>query len=261
MLKVVLLGAGRLATSLAPALVGCGVQITQVFSRTLDSAARLALALKQQTGYEPVAVDDIADIADDADCYFYAISDDAIASVAKAMAAKPQVRNALHLHTSGSVPLQVISDLFPQAAVFYPFQTFSMEQIVDLSDVPFFIEATTDDALQSAKSLAQRLSTKVFEAGSEQRRRLHLAGVFANNFSNAMFAIAEQQMQKAGLPFSVLMPLIQQTAGKVETMTPCQAQTGPAARGDVNTIKEHLEMLSGQEKEIYKLITQYIMHN
>ena len=254
----VFLGAGRLATSLAPALAGCGVRITQVYSRTNESAMRLALCLEERTSQQPAVITDLAAIDGNADIYVYALRDDVIEWAARKVAEIDGTRNAIHLHTSGSVPLQVLSDVFPRAAVLYPFQSFSLGKVVDMTNVPIFVEATTDEVLAKVRGLAERLSSQVYVADGERRSWLHVAGVFANNFSNAMFALAEKQLQKADLPFSVLLPLIRQTAQKMETMTPREAQTGPASRGDVETIEEHLKMLDGREKEIYKIVTECI---
>lgn len=260
-MKAVILGAGNLASSLAPALARAGVEIVQVFSRTEQSAARLALCLNNLQATCVLTTTSLKDIKPDAELYIYAIRDDALPEVIEQVAALGCGGEALHMHTSGSAPLQTLSKWFRRAAVFYPFQTFTLNAEVDFSHVPLFIEATDELTLGQVRTIALLLTQNIYVADESQRKRLHIAGVFANNFSNAMFAIASEQLQRAGLPFSVLLPLITQTAQKVHRMSPKQAQTGPAARHDLGTIAEHLEKLSGQEQQIYQLLTDYILQN
>ena len=132
-----------------------------------------------------------------------------------------------------------------------------------MRNVPLFIEASERQLMRNViRPLAELLSSPVYEINSDTREYLHIAGVFANNFSNAMYAIAAEQLKKANLPFSVLLPLIEQTADKIRQLPPHEAQTGPARRGDMKTIEWHLSRLEGEEKEIYRLLTDYIIsHN
>ena len=144
--------------------------------------------------------------------------------------------------------------------VFYPMQTFSKQRAVDFREVPFFIEAKRPEDVELLKAVAGTLSEKVYEADSEQRRSLHLVAVFTCNFTNHMYALAAELLEKYHLPFDVMLPLIDETARKVHELPPCDAQTGPAVRYDENVINKHLSMLEGTPalQEIYKLMSKSI---
>ena len=264
-MKAVMIGAGNLATSLAPALVEAGIEISQVFSGTLQSAKRLASVLEKlesnTCNANLEAITDISKLDCQADLYLYAIADNALTEVIEQVAMQPVPSQAIHLHTSGSVGIEVLSDKFEHSAVFYPFQTFSRAQRVSMEKVPILVEATDKATSATVEELAHRLSDYVYRVDGEHRQQLHIAGVFANNFVNAMYCIAFKRMQKANIPFSVLLPLIDLTAAKVHSMQPSQAQTGPAARRDYNIINQQLELLNGSEREIYQQITNYILSN
>lgn len=246
--QIVFIGAGRLATQLSQALYRHGYAITQVYSRTEQSARSLAECL--QTDYTT----SLEAVRQDADVYIYAVCDSALAEVVRAVHA-PQ---AVHLHTAGSMSVSVFGEDKPHAGVLYPFQSFTKGQTVDFQSVPILTEATDSYAMQVAKHLAESLSDKVYEASAESRGRLHLAGVFANNFVNCMYALAAEQLEQADLPFELLLPLIRETAQKVQTMSPRKAQTGPAVRHDTEVMQRHLHLLTEQQKEIYSLISKNI---
>jgi predicted short-subunit dehydrogenase-like oxidoreductase (DUF2520 family) len=144
--------------------------------------------------------------------------------------------------------------------VIYPLQTLSKDKEIDFRSVPLFVEANSEDNLKIVKTLALHVSYVVMEATSEQRRSLHLAAVFACNFANHCYAIAEQILNKNNLPFDVLLPLIDETARKVHVLPPVQAQTGPAVRYDENVIGKHIDLLGEgtMEAELYELISKSI---
>lgn len=250
MYSVVFIGAGNLACSLAPTLRSAGHCIKQVYSCTIDSATRLA----KQTNAE--AITDLSCICQDADVYIYALADE----IYKTIPILPCRANSVHLLTSGSVPYTAINTT-THRGVIYPFQTFSKAKpVIDFTSVPIMIEGEDKLALLVARQLAQSISNKVYETTAETRCHLHIAGVFANNFSNYMYALAEEQLQKAGLPFDVILPLIDETAAKVHTLLPRQAQTGPASRRDYEIIKHHLSLLNTEEqRKIYSLISDNII--
>lgn len=251
MYRVVFVGAGNLATSLAPALNRAGHRVVQVFSHTMPSASALASRLEA----EPV--NDFCRILPDADVYVYALRDDVYASVP----AFPCRAEAVHLHTSGSVPC---SDLACRAhrGVLYPFQTFSRQTpVTDFSSIPFLIEGEDALSLSVARALALSVGGRVFDSTPESRMRLHLAGVLANNFTNCMYALAEEQLRKADLPFSLLLPLIDETARKVHRLSPREAQTGPASRGDIAVMQRHLNLLDDDSlRRLYLLVSDLIGH-
>ena len=176
----------------------------------------------------------------EADVYIYTIADHALAEVVN----KIHAPKALHLHTSGSIPKEVFGEDKPHSGVLYFFQSFSREVLIDdWSGIPCFIEGRNIDDIAAIYSLAQCLTSRIYEASQHDRERLHIAGIFANNYSNLMFRIASEVLADTQIPFEALLPLIDQTAAKMHVMKPFDAQTGPAKRGDEKVINHHLEIL------------------
>ncbi|MGN1247250.1 MAG: DUF2520 domain-containing protein, partial [Paludibacteraceae bacterium] len=171
------------------------------------------------------------------------------------------LRTALHLHTSGTMPISVFGDAFPHAGVMYFFQTFSKAKLIDdFSQIPVFVEGRQIDDLRAIFTLAQTLTPRVYEASQHDRERLHVAGVFANNFTNQMYALAADMLKDTHIPFQVLLPLIDQTAEKVHHLSPHDAQTGPAKRRDEQVMNHHLSLLTTPEqKQLYTLLSKMIM--
>lgn len=254
--RVVILGAGRVATHLAPALVGVGYSLMQVWSRTEASARQVA---------EPLGVvytTDLDAVIDDADIYVVCVADKALSEVAERVSRRAN-KMALFLHTAGSIGIEVWQQCgVKHYGILYPLQTFSKERAVDMREVSLFVEASSEEALAKTEALAHTLSNKVFRADSKRRAQLHIAAVFACNFANAMYDAAYRLLAEEGIPFEVLLPLIDETAAKVHTLAPQEAQTGPAVRGDKVVMQRHLEELAGDEwlYEIYSLISEYIMN-
>lgn len=252
--RVVVLGAGRVATHLVPALVQAGFEVVQVWSRTEVSARTLA---------EPFNIpytDDLDSLISDADIYIVSVADEALSFVAERLVALVGV-HPLYLHTAGSVDINLWQrSRALRFGILYPLQTFSKERAVDMHDVSFFIEASDDKTLVQLEELACRVSRKVFHADSKCRARLHIAAVFACNFVNAMYAAAACLLDEEGIPFEVLLPLIDETASKVHTLTPHDAQTGPAVRGDESVINSHLRTLENNQvlHDVYSQISNYI---
>lgn len=187
----------------------------------------------------------------DFDIAILAVSDDAISEVSK------NIESKLVVHTSGTTDINLLKNSHNKG-VFYPLQSFSKQKEVDFSHVPLCIEAENKEDLELLETLGKSLKSKTYIVNSEQRKHLHLAAVFANNFSNHMFTLAEEICNKNNVPFEVLKPLIQETTKKIETLSPAKAQTGPAARGDQKTIENHLELLDTYQQELYLKITQSI---
>jgi len=250
--KITIIGSGNVATILSKVFVNKGFSINQVFSKSKINAEILIekLAANQQIKI----TDNIAEIDDTSDIYIVCVKDDAIATVVNQILFKDK----LIVHTSGSVDITVFNG-FNQFGVFYPLQTFSKDKDTDVANVPFCIEGNTNQTTQLLIDLASSISKKVYEINSEQRKTLHLAAVFACNFTNYMYSIAEEITTKNNINFEVLKPLIQETAKKIEFQSPKEAQTGPAKRKDQQTINKHLAMLENNpNKELYKLITDLI---
>lgn len=248
-MRIVLIGAGNLATRLGIALHEKGCSILQVYSRTEDSAR--ALAEKVGASYTHL----IDQIVNDADLYIFSVKDDALPGLLRKM----HKNEALWVHTAGSMPMDIFSLHTDNFGVLYPLQTFSKQREVDFSAIPIYIEANQPHHLDHLKKLAARLSTQVIEATSEQRKSLHVAAVFACNFTNHMYAIAANLLEEKGLSFDQLIPLINETAAKVNTLHPKEAQTGPAVRFDKAVINRHIEMLENDNlKKIYNLLSENI---
>lgn len=254
MMKIVLIGAGNVATHLGIALQKAGCLILQVYSRTEESASALADRLLVDYTIVP------DEIRRDADLYIVALKDAVLRQLAPVLVKGRE--QALFVHTAGSIPMDLWKGLVKRYGVLYPMQTFSKQREVDFNTVPFFIEASAPAEVGVLRMVAVRLSPKVYEVTSGQRRHLHLAAVFACNFANHMYALSSHILEKQGISFEVMLPLIDETAGKVHELSPTQAQTGPAVRYDENVISKHLEMLADEEslQELYEKISKSI-HN
>ena len=243
---VVFIGAGNLATNLAKALYYKGFRIVQVYSRTEESAR--ALAEKVEADYTT----DLQEISKDAKLYIVSLKDAAFVELLPQITEDKQKSLLVHM--------SVWEGHAERYGVFYPMQTFSKQREVDFQEVPFFIEAKRAEDTELLKAIASTLSEKVYEADSEQRKSLHLAAVFICNFTNHMYALAADLLEKYNLPFEVMLPLIDETARKVHELAPRDAQTGPAVRYDENVMSNHLAMLvdSPALQEIYKLMSKSI---
>lgn len=248
-MKIVFVGAGNLATRLSLGMHRVGMSIGQIYSRTPDSAVKLAERLGCLWTTEPDA------IISDADLYIFSLKDAALQEVIS----KVKPNNGLWVHTAGSMSMQVFEGYVERYGVMYPLQTFSKERQVNFDVIPFFLEANTSKNADTLKNIASALSKNVRFLSSEKREKLHLAAVFACNFTNHIYALAERILDGQEIPLDVLLPLIDETAEKIHTMTPAQAQTGPAIRYDENVINKHLALLSDPDmKSIYQLISQSI---
>ncbi len=249
--SIAIIGAGRVAHHIAPALFMKGIEVTGIFSRDKVEAKALA----KRAGSE--VIDDLSKVIK-ADLIIIAVSDDSIQEVASQLSKN---NKALVVHTSGAVPMSAIpGDL--RRGVFYPLQSFSIDKNIFWENVPFCLEAENDDDLNDLGSLAELLSKKIYVLTSDQRKGLHLAAVFANNFANLMFEISEELLVKNDIDRTILHPLILETANKLLMQRASESQTGPASRGDLETIKSHRELLGENNayREVYDLLTREI-HN
>ena len=231
-MNIVIIGQGNVATNLDYAFRKKGIACQMVSSR--EGLDRLPAA----------------------NVYIYAVRDEALPSV---VAQVVGVGKSLHLHTSGTMPITVFGDDKPHAGVFYPFQTFSKARVIeDFSTVPVFFEARGIDDISAVYSLALTITSRVYEASQHDRERLHVAGVFTNNFTNLMYTMAAELLKNTHIPFSALLPLIDETAAKIHTLSPREAQTGPARRGDENVMNHHLSLLTEEQQAIYRLLSDAI---
>lgn len=249
-MKVVFLGSGNLATRLSLEMKRKGFDIRQVYSHTPAHAEQLANRLQCKWTYLPGKVEI------DADLYIFALKDTAL----EPLIARIAPNNGLWVHTAGSMPMDVFRGHTARYGVLYPMQTFSKGRAVDFTAVPFFIEGSGEEEAGALRALAERIGGHAYEATSEQRRYLHIAAVFACNFTNHMYALAHRLLAAHGLPFEAMLPLIDETARKVHELLPAEAQTGPARRYDGNVIGKHLEMLAGEPRlaELYEKISRSI---
>ena len=252
LMKIALIGAGNVATHLGKVLKEKEYEVCQVYSRTEQSAAALGTLL------DCAYTTSLEDVTAEAELYIVSVKDAVLQDLIPVLVKRnPQ---ALFVHTAGSMPQSVWEGHAVRYGVLYPMQTFSKQRPVDFAEVPFFVEACMADDLHLLKELASTLSPKVYEATSEQRRYLHIAAVFACNFTNHMYALAAELLKKHQLPFEIMLPLIDETARKVHEIEPHLAQTGPAIRYDENVINNHLQMLSDEPEmqELYRLISESI---
>lgn len=245
------LGSGNVAEAIALAVAECKeLQLKQIVARNPVRGRALA----EMTGAEWTA--DVEQAAE-ADLYIISVSDRAVGEVASHL---PMRDDTIVVHTAGSVEMDVLGER--ARGVFYPFQTFTAGRRVDFQQVPLFVEGYDEPTTLELERVAHLLSNRVYRATSQRRREIHLTGVLACNFVNALYAMAADRLaEREGLPFDILRPLIEQTARKaVEADHPREVQTGPAVRGDKAVTARHCEMLAGdsREEEIYKLLTEYI---
>jgi predicted short-subunit dehydrogenase-like oxidoreductase (DUF2520 family) len=249
-MKITLIGAGNLAMQLGLALKEAGLVFGQVYSRTEAAAKELANQL------DCCFTTDAASIQAGADLYVCALKDDAVPAVLSQI----RIGNGLLVHTAGSLPLSLLATYSSHYGVFYPLQTFSKSRKVDFQQVPIFIEASDVSTLGQLRNLASLLSPIVEEADSVQRLQLHLSAVFACNFVNLMYGISDDLLREQRLDFKHLLPLIRETAAKVEALTPAQAQTGPAVRLDRTVMNKHLTQLKNYPdwQDLYELLSNQI---
>ena len=255
-MKIAFIGAGRLATNLAPALKRAGVEIVEVWSKTQASAQALASLVGCKACWGRVG-----NATTEADLYLLSVKDSVLKDVISELHAGRE--HALFAHTAGSLPLSLFAEAgHPRGAVFYPMQTFSKERSVDFARVHFFVEACEPMDCQLLLALARSLTSasNVHETSSAERRRLHLAAVFACNFANHCFALSDDVLRAAGLPFDAMLPLIEETVLKLRELPPAQAQTGPAIRRDENVIGMQRAMLLNQPRllAVYDTMTRSI---
>lgn len=247
---IVILGAGNVATHLSLALKNADFKIKCVYSKTIQSAKELAL--KVDAHY----TNEIGHIPVEADLYIIAVKDDVITSIVDNL----DMEYGIVVHTAGSIPIHVFENRFGNYGVFYPLQTFSKKRDVDFSKIPICIEANSKPLEDILIRLAQQLTTTVELIDSQQRKVLHLAAVFACNFSNHMYAAASEILTSSGVTFDLLKPLIAETVQKAMDNNPIKAQTGPAVRNDQKIISKHLEMLKDKPEleKIYRFVSESI---
>ena len=253
--KIVCIGAGKLASQLMPALEHAGYEVVQVYSRTLTHAKALANQLKHT-----IATDDLSHLQKEAEFYFFALKDDVMEDVAKELGYLENEKS-IFLHTSGILPLKAIP--FKRKGIFYPLQTFSPGHAVNWKKTPILVTGENDEITSALQVMASKISDLIFKVGDADRAALHVAAVFANNFTNHMLTLAEKICNEHHVSFEILKPIILETIEKALDSGPSNSQTGPAMRGDQQTIDKHLKMLDEDPglQELYLKITKSIQKN
>jgi predicted short-subunit dehydrogenase-like oxidoreductase (DUF2520 family) len=253
MIKVSIIGSGNVAQHLIVALQnsiinGAEMELIQVYTRQKSTLSHLLDFNKITDDWKTLA---------EADLFIIAVSDEAISTVSEQIPYK----NKLVVHTSGGISLEAIASN-NRKGVFYPLQTFTKNNAVDFKIIPICIESQNASDYQLLQNVAQAISDSVFAINSEQRKALHVAAVFVNNFTNHLYKIGNDICIENNVPFEILKPLIQETAEKITQLSPNKAQTGPAIRNDIETINAHLSFLSDEnQKNIYNILTQSIQNN
>ena len=246
MIKIVLLGAGNVGIHLCRAMQNKeDLQLIQWFNRSLNSLEKESV---------PFAVTQNLNDIIEADLYIISVSDSVIPAISKALEGK----KGIIAHTAGSISMDVLG-AHENHGIFYPLQTFSKQKEMDFNQIPLCLEANQQENLNLLKKVAQAIGGPVHLIDSAQRKALHVAAVFVNNFTNHLYTIGEELCNAHKVPFSVLQPLIAETADKIKHLPPSLAQTGPAARGDQKILEDHLQYLTKEShQKLYQLISASI---
>jgi predicted short-subunit dehydrogenase-like oxidoreductase (DUF2520 family) len=259
-MKITLIGTGNVAYHLGLRFREQDIILNQFIGKNADKTRAFSMI------FQTDATTDFSKIKTDSDIYIIAVNDSAIETVAQKLS--QVLDNQLVTHTSGSVPSTVLAPFFKNYGSLYPLQTFSVSSPVDFERVPIFINASSNAVslppqyfLDFLEQIALTLSPIVHFLPDEKRIALHVAAVFVNNFTNHLFQIGKDITDKNNLPFDVLKPLIEQTVLKIQNQEPKAVQTGPAKRGDHNTMEKHLDFLKDYPPQylgLYKLFSESI---
>jgi len=248
MIRIAIIGGGNVAIHLAKAFSKTkDISLVQMYARNSQQITHLK---------HLVTITNNLDLLATADVYIIAVSDDAIAKVSE----KIDKKNSLIVHTSGSASLNTLKNN-GRKGVFYPLQSFSKDKEVNFDEIPFCLETENKEDFKTLEKLAKSIGKKIYPINSKQRKSLHAAAVFVNNFTNHMYKIGADICEEYQVPFEVLHPLIKETAQKITTLSPKESQTGPAKRNDQETILNHLTLLTKEQQKIYQLITKSIQNN
>lgn len=251
-MRVVIIGSGNVATVLGAAMVKVHHELVQVLGRNADATSALAALLDC-----PFSLD-LKEMVTTADLYVMAVSDSALPELAASIA----LQDKLVVHTAGSVSKEVLTKVSAHYGVLYPLQSLRKENL-QVNNIPLLVDANSEASIKILEKLATSLSANVGRANDTQRLKLHLAAVLVSNFTNHLYALAQGYCQKEQLDFNLLLPLINETANRLQQHTAAEMQTGPAARKDVVTIERHLSLLAAYPdlQNIYQLLSQSIMQS
>jgi predicted short-subunit dehydrogenase-like oxidoreductase (DUF2520 family) len=249
--SISIVGSGNVAWHLAQAFKAGGIKITNIISRSEISGNELADLVSSKR------IEKLTETTEDPDLYLCCISDDSIGDVSEILKDK----KSIIAHTSGSVSMDIFKRTHENYGVFYPLQTFTREKKMQYSGIPFLIEGSSKELENKFAKLADRVSGKWEIVNSNKRRMVHIAAVFACNFSNHLARIAQEILKEEKMDFDILRPLLEESNKKLQLLDPKKAQTGPAYREDISIIESHLHELTNkpEEAEIYKLLTDSII--
>lgn len=252
MIKITFIGAGNVAWHLSQAFFKRGFKIEQVWSRTMASAG----ALSQLVDAQPI--DKFTHLARHDGVFIISLNDEAVPQVIRNL----KLPGNLVLHTSGTIEMNILDSISSDNGVLYPLQTFTKGIPLKIQKVPVLIEASSSQQLELIRSLASSISEIVYPANSEVRSKIHVAAVFANNYTNYMYAVASELLAGSGFNLDLLRPLIEETSRKAMEAEPVNLQTGPARRGDIEVIRKHLCLLASKPEyaEIYRLLARQILN-
>ncbi len=256
-MSIVILGSGNVAANLASVFKKKITDKIHIHGRTESSVKQIADKIKASYSV------DIDNIPYKSSLYILSVSDDSIQELSENPVLKEKINNNLVVHTAGSIPIEILKSLSGNYGVFYPLQTFSKFKPLDFKNIPICLEASSGFNYDKLAKYAFQISEAVRRVNSEQRKFVHLAAVFANNFSNRMFSIAEELLKKTNIDFDILIPLLNETYEKVKKNSPSKVQTGPAKRNDMKVMEKHVQLLGKHKElqELYLLISQNIKDN
>lgn len=248
-MKVLIIGSGNIATVLGEKILAAGHPVVQVISRQQEHAERLATELHCAWTTDLVAIDREADL------YLAAVSDGALYTLGAGLS----LPGRLVVHTAGAVSKDVLLPVSERSGVLYPLQSIRKE-IRPFPEIPLLIDANQSGDLPAIAAFAETISRRVQTADDATRLKLHVGAVIVNNFGNFLYTLTEDYCRKEGIDFSLLIPIIQETAARLGHSAPRDTQTGPAVRRDESTIEKHLQILNkhGDIRELYSLFTKQI---
>ena len=250
-MRICLIGAGNVGTRLGMALHEAGQNIVAVYSRNIGKAKILADLIGAE------AHDDLAGLPESTDLVILAVHDDAIAGLYHTC--KTAFAETLLVHTAGSIPITVFEN-HPRCGALWPVQTLSAKYETDMHQVPFVISGNSDETIAQIDAFIRSVSAHIWHMDDASRLKLHLCATFVNNFTNHMYVIAAYLLAQDNIPVEILHPIVRETAAKIERMSPTDAQTGAARRGDMLTMEKHLALLKDDPalSEIYQLLSESI---
>lgn len=246
--KVVIIGGGNVSYHLIRSITSSGHKLVQIYNRTLSNLSTYSSSVNITGQINSVSLN--------ADIYIICVKDTAIADIARGL----RLKDKLVVHTSGNRSMDLLKDCSSKYGVFYPIQSFTKNIPINFKKVPIVIEANTAEVCNELDAFSRTISNHVVKLNETDRMKLNAAGVFVNNFTNHLYTLMQDYLNKENIDFSILQPLIQNTVDKLDLGSPAEMQTGPAIRGDDETIESHLALLEDYPdlKEIYERVTEKI---